>query len=759
MKKFLVLILSVIAAFAAAISLTACEAKVDKDGNVTITDGDKSNDDNNGGSGSGSGNGSGSGTGGEQGNETPEHSHTYNKQVATEPYLKSAASCTARAVYYYSCECGEKGEQTFEYGDKLPHTYDKQVATEPYLKSAASCTARAVYYYSCECGAASEIKTFEYGDKLPHTYDKQVATETYLKSVATCTRKAAYYYSCKCGLASDSETFEYGEILPHEFNNAYICTNCSYKCKSDGLSFELSTDNSSYVCTGLGTFNGKILIIPAEYDGKPVTKIEDDAFKNSTDITDVFIPDSVTEVGFNAFGGCSNLSKMVLPFVGAYADGGGDENIGYIFGADGYERQGRKLPSALKTVVLSDITTKIGDYSFYGCSSLTSITIPDSVTSIGGGAFRDCSSLTSITIPDGMISVGDYAFYGCGSLKNIIIPNSVTGIGKYAFYNSSSLTSITIPDRVTSIGKGAFLNCRSLTSINVNPNNKNYKAIDGNLYSKDGETLILYAMGKTDKSFEIPDSVTSIGDYALYGCSSLTSVTIGNSVTGIGNSAFEGCSSLQFNRYDNGLYLGNETNKYLALIKPKRQGVKNITINDECKIITGGAFSDCSSLTSVTIGNSVTSIGERAFAFCSSLYKIYYNGTVNDWVQIDGLGYLMSNVSSLYINGELLTEVVIDTANEIKSCAFFACSKLTSITISDSVTSIGDCAFAWCTSLTSIIIPDSVTSIGRSVFSNSESHKTINYKGSKEQWESISKGDGCDYGTGSYTINYNYVEE
>ena len=105
------------------------------------------------------------------------------------------------------------------------------------------------------------------------------------------------------------------------------------------------TDNNSYVCTGLGTFDGKILIIPSEYNGKPVTKIEEDVFKNATGITDVLIPDSVTEVGFNAFGGCNSIAKMVLPFVGAYADGSGDENIGYIFGASSYREQGQKLPS------------------------------------------------------------------------------------------------------------------------------------------------------------------------------------------------------------------------------------------------------------------------------------------------------------------------------------------------------------------------------------------------------------------------------
>ena len=564
MKKYLVLILSVIAAFAAMISLTACEAKVDKDGNVTITDGDKSNDDSNGGSGGGSqGNQDG------KGGETPKHSHTFNKQVATEPYLKSAATCTAKAVYYYSCKCGEKGTQTFEYG----------------------------------------------------------------------------------------------EILPHEFNNAYICTNCSYKCKSDGLGFELSTDNNSYVCTGLGTFDGKILIIPSVYNGKPVTKIEEDAFKNATDITDVLIPDSVTEVGFNAFGGCRNLTKMVLPFVGAYADGSGDENIGYIFGASNCWKQREKLPSALKTIILSDKVTSIGGGAFYGCGSIATITIPNSLLSIGsesidvtkdfpfyecnlniyyGGSVDEWVQIENLFYLMGGVGARVHRLYINGELLTKAVINKAAEIKGGAFLGCTSLTNVIIGDSVTSIGRSAFSGCSSLASVIIG------------------------------------DSVTSIGSSAFGDCTSLTSVTIGKSVVSIAGNAFENCTSLEFNKYDNGLYLGNGTNKYLVLVKPKTYGIKNITINDGCKIIIDEALRGCSSLTSVTIGNSVTSIGSYAFCYCSSL---------------------------------------------------------TNVTIGDSVTSIGGYAFEGCRSL-----------------------KTINYKGSKEQWNAISKGSYWDFNTGSYTINYNYVE-
>ncbi len=236
--------------------------------------------------------------------------------------------------------------------------------------------------------------------------------------------------------------------------------------------------------------------------------------------------------------------------------------------------------------------TKIGNYAFSGCSSLTSITIPDSVTSIGNYAFDDCSSLaefsgkfasedgrclvvdgvinsfaigcglTEYTIPEGVTSIGYGAFSGCSSLTSITIPDGVTSIGSDAFYNCSSLASITIPDSVTSIGEGAFALCSSLTS------------------------------------FTIPDGVTSIGVDAFAGCTSLTSITIPDSVTEIGSDAFYNCSSLA-----------------------------SITIPDSVTSIGVDAFAACTSLTSITIPDSVTSIGDSAFEICTSLTSVYCKAT------------------------------------------------------------------------------------------------------------------------------------
>ena len=217
------------------------------------------------------------------------------------------------------------------------------------------------------------------------------------------------------------------------------------------------------------------------------------------------------------------------------------------------------------------------------------------------------SSIKKVVINNGVTRIGSSAFSGCTGLTSVEIPNSVTSIGIDAFYGCTGLKSITIPSGVTSIGDRAFSGCTGLTSINVAEDNLNYASIDGVLYNKDKNTLIMCPMGKTG-SVTIPNSVTSIGIDAFYGCTGLTSITIPNSVTSIGNSAFSVCT-----------------------------GLTSITIPNSVTSIGIDAFYVCTGLTSVTIGNGVTSIGSSAFSGCTGLTSMtveatnppYYSSTNN----------------------------------------------------------------------------------------------------------------------------------
>jgi hypothetical protein len=321
--------------------------------------------------------------------------------------------------------------------------------------------------------------------------------------------------------------------------------------------------------------------------------------------------------------------------------------------------------------------TALGDDSFYYCGELTSITIPNSVTKIGSSAFSKCTGLTSVTIPNSVTKIGLYAFSGCTELTSVTIPNSVTEIWRDAFYGCSGLTKVNISDLA------AWCN---ITFGNYASNPLSYAQ---RLYLDDQEITEL----------NIPNSVTSIGEYAFYGCNELTSVTIPNSVTSIGGAAFEGCTGLT------SVTIPNSVTEIGSSAFSGCAGLTSVTIPNSVTKIGSYAFSGCTELTSVTIPNSVTEIGSYAFSGCTGLTSVTIPNSVT---KIEYAAFAKCTG---------LTSVTIpNSVTKIEYSAFVLCTGLTSVTIPNSVTSIGGAAFEGCTGLTSVTIPNSVTEIGSSAF-------------------------------------------
>ena len=333
-----------------------------------------------------------------------------------------------------------------------------------------------------------------------------------------------------------------------------------------------------------------------------VTRIGKYAFSNCRDLTSIEIPSSVTSIGYQPFLGCIHLATVTINSNAILSlSYSAESNIGNIFG------------SQVTKYILGEGVTSIGNVAFLGCSGLTSVVIPNSVTNIGVSAFSGCSGLTSIEIPNSVTSIEDFVFYDCSGLTSIEIPNSVTSIGMYAFSGCSGLTSFVIPNSVTSIGLKAFSGCSGLTSIVVESGNSVYDSRNNcNAIIETASNTLLAGF----KNTKIPSSVTSIGDFAFFDCSSLTSFVIPNSVTSIGIYAFYDCSGLT------SIEIPNSVTSIGDYAFSGCSGLTSIEIPNSVTSIETYVFRGCSGLTSIEIPSSVTTIRSEAFSGCSGLTSI-----------------------------------------------------------------------------------------------------------------------------------------
>ena len=542
-----------------------------------------------------------------------------------------------------------------------------------------------------------------------------------------------------------------------------------------------------------------------------VTSIGKEAFYKCTGLTSITIPESVTSIGNYAFSGCTALTTVFMepttpPTLGndvfddcdalanIYVPAGTTEtykttgnwatykdiiqtggtcgtnvywsynstsNTLTIFGTGDMTNdfEGNNWENYLNditTVNISNGVTSIGDYAFSFCTGLTSIEIPASVKTIGNYAFQGCWGLTSIEIPASVTTIGNAAFNTCIYLTSINIPANVTTIGNEAFGNCTGLTSINIPASVTSIGYWAFINCIGLESISVASDNTIYDSRDNcnAIIEKATNTLIAGC-----KNTMIPNTVTSIGDYAFYSCEELKEITIPASVTRIANHAFEFCTSLTtvfmqpttpptlgnqiFDNCDDlaNIYVPAGTSgvykaawaDYASKIEDYGSCGENVnwsynTDSHKLTIFGTGAMADYSysnrpwynylnDITTVDIRAGVTSIATNAFYECTGLESISVADGNTVYDSRNGCNALIETASNTLIQGCKNT-VIPNTVTTIGDRAFFLCRMLLGIDIPASVTSIGDEAFYGCVELEVWLLRDEypITQLGADVF-------------------------------------------
>ena len=509
------------------------------------------------------------------------------------------------------------------------------------------------------------------------------------------------------------------------------------------LTFTLDSSSDTYkVKARSNTISGNITI-PALYNGKKVTVIEDDAFSGCTAVTKITVGDNVTTVGASAFSGCTKLTS-----------------------AD-----------------LSSVST-LGGGLFCGCTSLTSVTLTTGITELkdatvgseAKGFFENCTSLATITLPSTLTTIGEKTFKGSG-LASFTVPNSVTTIEKNAFASATSLASITFGNGLTTLGEGAFSSCTALQTVTVP---SGITTLGSSVFS--GCTALT--------SLKIADGVTTLSASMFSGCTGLTAVTIPGSVTTIDNTTFSGC-----NRITTIKLLENSEGAYITVPEGK-WGAVNATVVQvmTCTITYDANGGEGTDSQQYETGASVTlhSVSETALKKIEATLKEWntasdgtgtsytpgqtcsnINGNITLYAiwndNYPNLTFTLDTSSDTYsvkaknteISGSIIipetyggkkvtvieedgfeecqkiTSIVLPSSiKTIGSNAFYDCYALAQINIPDGITEIKDSTFGYCNKLKSIEIPDSVESIGQNAFNGavlesfiiSGSVKSIGYK-------------------------------
>lgn len=483
----------------------------------------------------------------------------------------------------------------------------------------------------------------------------------------------------------------------------YIFLNC------EGISNIVIPDTVTDI--SVSAFEGCINLEQVKFS-KNLTSIGASAFAGCKRLVNLDIPDSVSDIGNCAFDGCSNITSVHLP------------NQLYCMGSSAFRncealtqiiipKKLKKLHTyvnytyyhgpfqgckELNLVKFEDGITSIPEYLFLDCEGIKTIEIPDTVTSISVSSFEGCIKLENVIFNDNLVEIGASAFAGCDSLIKVNIPDSVTIIGNKAFQNCTSLKEVELSKKLYSIGSSAFMNCAALTFIEIPKTLKKMGTYVWYTYYH-GPFQGCESLSKA----KIDDGTKNVLQYLFMDCNGLEEIEFPDSVECIEQYAFENCTHLQKVTFSNNLKTIDK-NAFSNCTS-----LENVVIPMGCKTLGDSVLQNCVSLREAYIGDSVDSIGTAIFSGCTKLERVH-------------IPNIRQNiVDSMFYNCISLKEINLpETLIAIRSSAFYNCDSLSEMALPKNVQIIESNAFYDCDGITKLVIPDSVTSIGNNAFNSCE---------------------------------------
>lgn len=641
-----------------------------------------------------------------------EHTHAFDRQVAESKYLKSAANCTEKAVYYLSCSCGEKGTATFKHGQPAGHKYENGVCgvcnqpdpDAPPKKNQLTAEEWANAFDFKKFGNVEmnmigmeddggDLTVCKLADGIIYTSNERIDTEGNIvedypyTSTDYYTKEDGKYYHYRVTDDGQSKT----EMEESEYGYAYNGTFgvCDLSAYFADFTYDEATDG--YVCRT----PEKIELFPY-YIGTITLKFEDDKIKSFyADLTDEYHALKV-EMTFKYGTAEITLPDIDLPQI---------NTDGFSFTANkngGYSVSGMGEVNVTDLVIPAtyngEPVTEIAASAFKSLN-ITSLELPDSVTAIGSMAFYSCKELKTVKFGSGLKTVNSNAFQFCENLYElnatveqmcgITFKNQYSNPLYYAqnLVDGANVSRIEIPESVTKIGDYAFVGCNAQTLI-------------------------------------IGDGVTTLGAQAFADCTELTEVKLGNGITQIGSLAFKNCDNIQYTEYENAHYLGNGKNAHLILVKAAHPEVEKCAINENTKFIMENAFMNCIKLLEITVPAGVTHIGATAFYGCEALKTVNYNA---------------ENVATTY-------------SASLSNSPFGNCPAIDTVNVGKNVTFIPKLMFRK-SGVVNIVFEGNNVALRAKAFGNCDNLKSISFlNGTTAQWNAMIKANDWDENTGDYTI-------